>query len=52
MHGGAKGSGAPRGNRNALKHGVFTRDALADRKAFNQVLREMRQALRDFDEEN
>ncbi len=24
MHGGAKGSGAPVGNRNALKHGEFT----------------------------
>ena len=24
MHGGAKGSGAPRGNKNALKHGAFT----------------------------
>ena len=23
MHGGAKGSGAPKGNRNALKHGLY-----------------------------
>lgn len=24
MHGGAKNSGAPRGNQNALKHGLYT----------------------------
>jgi glucans biosynthesis protein len=27
MHGGATGSGAPRGNQNALKHGRYTREA-------------------------
>lgn len=27
MHGGAAGSGAPIGNRNALKHGLYTREA-------------------------
>ena len=52
MHGGAKGSGAPIGNRNALKHGVFTREAIAERKAFNQMLREMRQTLRDAEEQS
>jgi uncharacterized protein YjcR len=29
MHGGTAGSGAPRGNKNALKHGRFTREAYA-----------------------
>ena len=28
MCGGAKGSGAPQGNKNVLKHGTFTREAL------------------------
>ena len=28
MHGGAVGSGAPEGNQNALKHGVFTKEAI------------------------
>jgi glucans biosynthesis protein len=28
MHGGAAGSGAPRGNKNALKHGRYTREAI------------------------
>ncbi|HMM93133.1 MAG TPA: HGGxSTG domain-containing protein [Bradyrhizobium sp.] len=32
MHGGAPGSGAPRANRNARKHGLFTRDAIAERR--------------------
>lgn len=29
MHGGAKGSGAPEGNKNALKHGLYTAEARA-----------------------
>ena len=36
MHGGARGSGAPRGNRNALKHGRYT----AESKAFSAFVRE------------
>jgi hypothetical protein len=28
MHGGAPGSGAPRGNKNAIKHGLYTREAI------------------------
>lgn len=35
MHGGAKGSGAPKGNQNALKHGLFT----AENKAFHAHVR-------------
>ena len=31
MHGGVKGSGAPQGNKNALKHGAHTREALERR---------------------
>ncbi len=32
MHGGAAGAGAPRGNRNALKHGYWSAAAEADRR--------------------
>jgi glucans biosynthesis protein len=32
MHGGAAGSGAPRGNQNALKHGRYTAEAIAWRR--------------------
>ena len=31
MHGGAKGSGAPLSNTNALKHGAYTKPALQRR---------------------
>ena len=36
MHGGAHGSGAPQGNQNALKHGRYTREAIAERKKRDQ----------------
>ena len=35
MHGGARGSGAPVGNQNALKHGLYT----AESKAFSAFVR-------------
>ncbi|QPF89895.1 HGGxSTG domain-containing protein [Bradyrhizobium commune] len=38
MHGGAPGSGAPRGNRNARKHGLFARDAIAERREIKGLL--------------
>jgi hypothetical protein len=40
MHGGAAGSGAPRANRNARKHGMFTSDALAERRQIQVLLGE------------
>ena len=45
MHGGAAGSGAPRANRNARKHGLFTRDAIAERRAIRALLGEARKLL-------
>jgi hypothetical protein len=39
MHGGAEGSGAPKGNKNALKHGRFTREAIQRRKFLNEQVR-------------
>ncbi len=41
MHGGAKGSGAPRDNQNALKHGLYTREAIAESRANYALWREM-----------
>jgi uncharacterized protein YjcR len=49
MHGGAKGSGAPQGNRNALKHGLHTREAIAERRAVRQLIREAQRFLREID---
>lgn len=48
MHGGAKGSGAPRANRNARKHGLFTRDAIAERRRIQAVLGEARRLLEEM----
>jgi uncharacterized protein YjcR len=45
MHGGAQGSGAPTGNRNARKHGLFTRDAIAERRQIQVMLGEARKLL-------
>jgi glucans biosynthesis protein len=39
LHGGAKGSGAPRGNRNAVTHGRTTAAALAERRAIARLIR-------------
>ncbi|MBB4425368.1 glucans biosynthesis protein [Bradyrhizobium sp. CIR48] len=38
MHGGAPGSGAPWGNRNAHKHGAFTQERIAERRAIRELL--------------
>jgi uncharacterized protein YjcR len=45
MHGGAPGSGAPRGNKNALKHGDYTREAIAERRSLRELLRQSRKLL-------
>ena len=49
MHGGAKGSGAPIGNKNALKHGFYTKEAIDERKAMNEFIREMKKGLEIVD---
>ena len=46
MHGGAKGSGAPHGNRNALKHGNYTKDSLQRRALLRHQIREARKLLK------
>jgi hypothetical protein len=45
LHGGAPGSGAPRANRNACKHGRFTVDAIAERRRIEALLEEARKLL-------
>jgi hypothetical protein len=45
MHGGAASSGAPVGNQNALKHGLYTREAIAQRRAVRELLRDARETL-------
>jgi hypothetical protein len=38
MHGGAKGSGAPKGNGNALKAGLYTAERLAMRRRVGLIM--------------
>ena len=45
MHGGAAGSGAPRGNQNALRHGLYTREAIEERQQVQDLLRQSRSLL-------
>ncbi|MGA8689941.1 MAG: HGGxSTG domain-containing protein [Methyloceanibacter sp.] len=50
MHGGAKGSGAPRGNQNAATHGTYTKEAFRQRAEMREIFREARKLLRTNDE--
>ena len=46
MHGGAKGSGGPRGARNGnFKNGLWTRESIEVRKAMRAKVREIRALL-------
>lgn len=49
MHGGAKGSGAPLGNRNALKHGNFTREGIAERRPLRKMICQMERMLGEIE---
>ena len=46
MHGGAPETGAPKGNQNARRHGLFTGEAIAERKQIGALLGEARRLLR------
>jgi hypothetical protein len=48
MHGGAPGSGAPRANQNARKHGLSTRDAIAARGQIRALWGEARKLLEEM----
>jgi glucans biosynthesis protein len=48
MHGGAAGSGAPRGNTNALKHGLYSAKARAERRRARLLLEENRKLIETF----
>ena len=45
MHGGAAGSGAPKGNHNAMKHGFFTRAEIAERKQLRELMKRTKQVV-------
>ena len=52
MHGGAHGSGASPGNRNALKGGRYTKAARADRRALNRLARDAMRLMAGFKKGN
>jgi uncharacterized protein YjcR len=52
MHGGASGSGAPAGNKNALKHGRYTSDAFEERRQLRLLLRQSRELIEAIKEKS
>jgi hypothetical protein len=48
MHGGAKGAGAPPGNRNALKSGLYTDEAIDMRRHVMRLLRGSRKIIQEI----
>lgn len=48
MHGGAEGSGAPKGNKNALKHGHYTKEAIEERRALGRIIRDANKLIGDI----
>jgi glucans biosynthesis protein len=50
QHGGARGIGAPKGNRHNWRDGFYAREAIAERKRINGFIRQCLQTLREVDE--
>ena len=48
MHGGAPGSGAPKANQNARRYGLFTGNAIAERRQIQALLGEARKLLEEM----
>jgi hypothetical protein len=48
MHGGSEGAGAPWANQNARKHGLYTGDAIAERRRIQALLSEARKLLEEM----
>lgn len=50
MHGGASGSGAQIGNKNALRHGHYTAEAIARRRELAELIRMARASIAELDD--
>ena len=48
MHGGAKGTGAPKGNQNAFKHGTYTSEAFRQRAEIRELIKEAQKLLKEI----
>jgi len=49
MHGGAQGSGAPKGNQNALKYGGHTKEAREARARLRAYVRQAEKLLKELE---
>ncbi len=49
MHGGAAGSGAPVGNKNAFRHGHYSAEAIARRRELSVLIRLARDTLAELE---
>jgi uncharacterized protein YjcR len=49
MHGGAPESGAPKGNQNALKHGLYRKAAIEERRQLRALIRQSQKLMRDIE---
>jgi uncharacterized protein YjcR len=49
MHGGAAGSGAPVGNKNAFRHGHYSAEAIARRRELSELIRIARDTLAELE---
>jgi hypothetical protein len=49
MHGGALGSGAQRGNKNALRQGLHTREAIEERRQLQDLIRQSRRLIQEIE---
>jgi hypothetical protein len=49
MHGGAAGSGAPHGNKNALKRGLYTHEAIAERQRIDALIEESQKLIAELE---
>lgn len=47
MHGGAKGSGASNGNKNAIKHGFTSKEVVEIKKAVKSILKSTQLILKE-----
>lgn len=45
-HGGAPGSGAPKGSQNAFKHGYYTKESKEEQRQFNRRLRALEEGIK------
>ncbi len=49
LHGGAPGTGAPKGNKNRLKHGLYTKAAVVERRRVTALVREAEGVLGEME---